>query len=47
MGICFVGAGVVFLTAVNPAIGAALIAVGGVNMIIGARNKRQWLKKRY
>jgi len=45
MGICFVGVGVVFMTSVNAGLGAAFIAIGGVNIIIGARNKRQWLKK--
>ena len=42
MGITFVGAGVVFMSAVNPALGAGFITIGGVFMLIGARNKRKW-----
>lgn len=41
IGIVFIGAGVTFLVAVNPAIGAALIGVGVVYVIIGARNSRE------
>lgn len=41
IGIVFMGAGVTFLVAVNPAIGAALIGVGAVYMIIGARKSRE------
>lgn len=40
MGITFVGVGVVFMTAVNTAIGAAFIALGIMNMILGSRKKK-------
>lgn len=41
MGICLVGTGVVFLTTLNPAIGAALILIGGMNILIGALKIRR------
>ena len=37
IGITFIGAGVTFMIAVNPPIGAGLIAVGVVFVIIRAR----------
>ena len=45
MGVCFVGVGVVFMASVNAGLGAAFIAIGGLNMIIGGKNKDKWLKK--
>jgi len=39
MGVTFVGAGVVFMTSVNAGLGAAFIAIGAVNMVIGGKNK--------
>jgi hypothetical protein len=42
MGVSFMGVGVVFLVSVNPGLGAAFIAIGGVNMIIGAKHKDKW-----
>ena len=39
VGITFMGAGVVFLAAVNPAIGLGLIGVGIAFMAIGIKNK--------
>ena len=42
MGICFVGVGVTFMAAVNAGLGVAFIAIGGLNMIIGARHKDEW-----
>jgi hypothetical protein len=39
MGVTFVGVGVVFMTSVNAGLGAAFIAIGGLNMIIGSKNK--------
>tara|TARA_Y100000310_G_C19963421_1_gene482215 strand:- start:110 stop:283 length:174 start_codon:yes stop_codon:yes gene_type:complete len=45
MGITFVGAGVVFMASVNAELGAALMAIGGLNMIIGGKNKDKWPKK--
>ena len=40
IGITFIGAGVTFMIAVNPAIGAGLIAVGAAYMVIGARKSK-------
>ena len=40
VGITFIGAGVTFLVAVNPAIGAGLIAVGVVYLVIGRRKSK-------
>lgn len=42
MGITFVGAGVVFLSAVNKILGIAFIAIGISNMIIGIKHKGEW-----
>ena len=42
IGICFTGAGVVFLAAVNKILGAALIGLGVVYMILGSK---YWMKK--
>jgi hypothetical protein len=42
MGVTFVGAGVVFLAAVNPVVGIFLIGVGVANMIVGIIHKEQW-----
>lgn len=44
MGITFVGVGVVFMTSVNPVLGAAFIVIGISNMIIGGKNKEKWQK---
>ncbi|MBU1164201.1 hypothetical protein KKA15_01390 [Patescibacteria group bacterium] len=44
-GITFVGVGVVFMASVNPGLGAAFIAIGGMNMIIGMKHKDKWPKK--
>ena len=43
-GITFVGTGVVFMSAINPGLGAAFIALGIAFMIIGGRNKEKWPK---
>jgi len=40
IGITFMGAGVTFMVAVNPALGAGLIAVGVVYMVIGVRKSK-------
>ncbi len=45
MGISFIGVGVVFMSSVNAGLGAAFIGIGGLNMIIGAKNKDRWDKK--
>ena len=45
MGISLAGAGVVFMTAVNPVLGAAFMVIGISNMIIGGKNKEKWQKK--
>jgi hypothetical protein len=45
MGITFVGVGVVFMVSVNVALGAAFIALGAVNMIIGGKHKDRWKKQ--
>ncbi len=37
IGIIFVGTGVVFLTSVNKALGAAFIGIGGICMILGGK----------
>ena len=42
VGICFMGAGVVFLVAINEGVGAALIGLGVLYMILGGNA----LKKR-
>ncbi len=44
-GLSFVGAGVVFLAAVNAGIGASLIGLGCVFMIIRGKNQDKWQKK--
>ena len=44
MGITFVAVGVVFLSSVNQGLGSVFIAIGGLNMIIGAKNKKDWSK---
>jgi len=44
LGISFIGVGVVFLTAVNKAIGIAFIAISITYMIIGIKNKDKWPK---
>jgi len=41
VGITFIGAGVAFMVAVNPAIGAGLIAVGITFMIVGVRKSKE------
>ena len=41
VGITFIGAGVTFMIAVNPAIGAGLIGVGVAFVIVGARKSRE------
>ncbi len=46
MGITFVGTGVVFLSAVNKALGAAFIALGLLNMIIGGKHRETWKSKK-
>ena len=43
VGICFMGAGVVFLVSVNRGLGIALIGLGIVYMIIGSK---YWMKKK-
>ena len=40
VGVTFIGVGVTFMVAVNPAIGAGLIAVGVAYMVIGARRSK-------
>jgi hypothetical protein len=42
MGISFTAVGVVFLSAVNVALGIAFIAMGIFNMIIGLKHKESW-----
>ena len=42
LGISFIGVGVVFLAAVNKAIGIAFIAMSIIYMIIGLKNKDKW-----
>ena len=44
-GLTFVWAGVVFLAAVNSALGGGLIVIGIAFMIIGGKNKDKWGKK--
>jgi len=39
-GITFIGAGIAFMAAVNPGIGAGLIAVGVIFVVIGAIKTR-------
>ena len=45
MGVTFVGVGVVFMSSVNPGLGAAFMAMGGLFMIIGGKKKDKWRKK--
>jgi mannitol-specific phosphotransferase system IIBC component len=40
IGITFMGAGVTFMVAVNPGVGAGLIAVGVAFMIVGVRKSK-------
>lgn len=44
LGLTFIGAGVVFMAAVNPGLGAAFIGLGALYMIIGGKNKDKWPK---
>ena len=41
ISIVFIGAGVTFMIAVNPGVGAGLIAVGVAFMVSGARKSRE------
>ncbi len=41
IGITFMGAGVTFMIAVNPGVGAGLIAVGVAFMVIGVRKSKE------
>ena len=41
LGITFMGAGVVFLTAVNPGIGGAMIGMGVIFIIIGIKKSQE------
>ena len=45
VGIIFMGTGVVFMSSVNPGLGAAFMGLGVVYIIIGAINKKKWPKK--
>jgi hypothetical protein len=45
MGATFVAVGVVFMNTVNHVLGVVFIAIGGLNMIIGGKNKEKWPKK--
>jgi len=40
IGVTFMGAGVTFMVAVNPGVGAGLIVLGAVFMIAGVRKTR-------
>jgi len=40
IGIAFMGAGITFMVAVNPGVGAGLIAIGVAFMVIGVRRSR-------
>ena len=46
IGVCFTGAGVVFIAEVNPVIGIALVGVGVVWMIIGLKKRNQMRGKK-
>jgi hypothetical protein len=41
VGLTFVGAGVVFMTAVNVVIGISLIGIGIIYVVIGVRKQNQ------
>jgi len=41
VGISFIGAGTVFMTAVNPGVGVGLMGVGIVFLIIGIKKRKQ------
>jgi hypothetical protein len=45
LGITFIGAGVVFISAVNAGLGGAFIGLGALYMIIGGKNRDKWPKK--
>ena len=45
LGITFIGAGVVFISAVNSGLGGAFIGLGVLFMVIGGTNKGNWGKK--
>jgi len=42
LGLTFIGAGVVFMSAVNSGLGAAFIGLGALYMIIGGKNRDKW-----
>ena len=44
LGLTFIGAGVTFMAAVNPGVGAAFIGLGISFMVIGGKNKDKWKK---
>ena len=44
LGIVFIGAGVVFTTSINVAVGIPLLALGTVYLVIGIKNEKK--KKR-
>ncbi len=40
IGVCFIGAGVVFMASVNPGVGAGLMGVGVAWIIIGLKKRK-------
>lgn len=44
-GIPFIGAGFVFIAAVNRVIGISLIGIGIIFMVLGGKNRDKWDKK--
>ena len=45
LGITFIGAGVVFMSAVNAGLGGAFIGLGVLYMVIGGSKKEKWPKR--
>jgi hypothetical protein len=45
MGIIFMGTGVIFMTSINLAVGAAFLGLGVTYMILGSKNKEKVERK--
>ena len=45
LGTIFLGIGVTLLATINTGLGSALIGIGAIYMLMGAKNKDKWRKK--
>ena len=46
LGAIFVAVGVVFMTSLNKVLGVVFIAIGGLYMIIGSKNRDKWKEEK-